>query len=287
MNATASPDAAYTIRRMRADEIGLALDWAAAEGWNPGLNDALAFHAADPHGFFIGELDGEPVACLSAVAYGDTLGFIGLYIVAPAFRGRGFGMRLWNAGIASRGERTIGLDGVVSQQANYRRMGFQLAYRNVRFEGRARDGAPTSAGIVEASAVPFERIADYDHRMFGAPREAFLRAWLAQPEGAALVALRDGRVRGYGVLRACRSGYKIGPLFADDARIADDLYGALVARVPGAAVFLDVPEANPEAVALAVRHGMSSVFETARMYTKAPPAVPLDCVFGVTSFELG
>ncbi|MDR5754282.1 MULTISPECIES: GNAT family N-acetyltransferase [unclassified Caballeronia] len=287
MNATVNRDAAYTIRRMRADEIGLALDWAAVEGWNPGLNDARAFHAADPHGFFIGELDGEPVACLSAVAYGDTLGFIGLYIVAPAFRGRGFGIRLWNAGIASLGERNIGLDGVVSQQANYRRLGFRLAYRNVRFEGLARDDAPTSAAIVEASAVPFEQIAAYDRRMFCAPREAFLRAWLAQPEGAALVAQENGRVRGYGVLRACRSGYKIGPLFADDARIADDLYGALVARVPGAAVFLDVPEANSEAVALAVRHGMSSVFETARMYTKAPPAVPLDCVFGVTSFELG
>ncbi|SAK54178.1 N-acetyltransferase GCN5 [Caballeronia arationis] len=287
MNATAARDAAYTIRRMRADEVGLALEWAAAEGWNPGLHDAPAFHAADPHGFFIGEMDGEPVGCLSAVAYGESLGFIGLYIVASAFRGVGLGIRLWNTGIEYLGERNIGLDGVVSQQANYRRSGFRLAYRNVRFEGLARDDAATCGGIVEASAVPFEQIADYDRRMFCAPREAFLRAWLDQPEGAALVALENGRVQGYGVLRACRSGYKIGPLFADDSRIADDLYGALVARVPGATVFLDVPEANPEAVALARRHGMSSIFETARMYTKAPPAVPLDCVFGVTSFELG
>jgi hypothetical protein len=89
------------------------------------------------------------------------------------------------------------------------------------------------------------------------------------------------------VLRACQSGHKIGPLFADDEHIADDLFTSLIAAVPGETVFLDVPEANPAAVALARRHGMSSVFETARMYTKTPPDVPLARVFGVTSFELG
>ena len=56
--------------------------------------DAI-FRAADPDGFFIGEWRGEPVACLSAVAYGEDFGFIGLYIVKQAFRGRGFGMRVW------------------------------------------------------------------------------------------------------------------------------------------------------------------------------------------------
>jgi len=35
------------------------------------------------------------------------------------------------------------------------------------------------------------------------------------------------------------------------------------------------------------RHGMQKVFETARMYTGQPPAVPIGCIFGVTSFELG
>ena len=145
-----------------------------------------------------------------------------------------------------------------------------------------------SAGIVAASEVPFHRIVDYDCLLFSAARPGFLRLWLDQPGGIALVAPdAAGRVRGYGVLRACQSGHKIGPLFADDEHIADDLFTSLIAAVPGETVFLDVPEANPAAVALARRHGMSSVFETARMYTKTPPDVPLARVFGVTSFELG
>ncbi len=32
---------------------------------------------------------------------------------------------------------------------------------------------------------------------------------------------------------------------------------------------------------------MTSVFETARMYTQHAPEIALDRVFGVTSFELG
>ena len=82
------------------------------------------------------------------------------------------------------------------------------------------------------------------------------------------------------MLRPCRSGYKIGPLFADDIAIAAALHDALVAAVPGETVFLDVPEVNAAAVALAVRHDMKSVFETARMYTGEPPGCPSSACTG-------
>lgn len=38
---------------------------------------------------------------------------------------------------------------------------------------------------------------------------------------------------------------------------------------------------------LARRHGMREVFATARMYNREIPALPLDGIFGVTTFELG
>ena len=71
----------YQISVMSLAEVSIALDWANAEGWNPGLNDAHTFYAADPSGFLIGKLDGQPIATISAVKYGLTFGFIGLYIV--------------------------------------------------------------------------------------------------------------------------------------------------------------------------------------------------------------
>ncbi|TCK38916.1 ribosomal protein S18 acetylase RimI-like enzyme [Paraburkholderia sp. BL8N3] len=289
MTETGNTDPAFSIRRMTPGDVELALEWAAAEGWNPGRHDARCFFAADPQGFFIGEQGGEPVGCVSAVAYGDGFGFIGLYIVKPEFRGKGLGMRLWEAGMAYLGDRNIGLDGVVAQQANYRRSGFRLAYRNIRFEGTAQGSAGGGAppGIVELPAVPFGQLVDYDSLMFSAPRPAFLRAWCDQPGAVARGAMKDGGLRGYGVLRPCRSGYKIGPLFADESATAAALHDALVAAVPGETVFLDVPEVNAAAVALAVRRDMKSVFETARMYTGEPPGVPVERVYGVTTFELG
>src|ERR687897_410610 len=115
---------ALTIRTMRPDEIPIAVDWAAAEGWNPGLADAACFAAADPQGFFIGEFEGAPAATVSCVNYGADFAFLGFYIVRKDLRGRGFGLRLWDAAIAHAGSRVIGLDGVVAQQQNYRKSGF-------------------------------------------------------------------------------------------------------------------------------------------------------------------
>jgi ribosomal protein S18 acetylase RimI-like enzyme len=285
MRRTAVADGDFIVRAMARDEVELSVEWAAAEGWNPGLHDARCFREADPGGFFVGEWRGEPVACLSAVAYDDGFGFIGLYIVKPAFRGRGFGIGVWRHGMRYLGERNVGLDGVVGQQANYRKSGFRLAYRNIRYQGVVR--AAAGAHGVPVADLPVEPLLAYDRLCFPAARERFLRAWLAQPDAVALAAVDAGRVAGYGVLRRCRAGYKVGPLFADNADVATGLLHALAARVPGATVVLDVPEANPAAVALAERHGMKSVFETARMYTKGAPAIAIERVFGVTSFELG
>ncbi|EIF34955.1 acetyltransferase (GNAT) family protein [Burkholderia sp. Ch1-1] len=279
----------FVVRRMSAGDVALAVEWAALEGWNPGLHDAACFRAADPDGFFIGEWRGEPVACLSAAAYGEDFGFIGLYIVKQAFRGRGFGMRIWRHGMDYLRNRNVGLDGVVAQQANYRRSGFKLACRNIRFQGVVQDIARSEshADLHNASALPFESLSHYDRQCFPASREHFLAAWLAQRGAIARVAVRDGRVVGYGVLRRCRTGSKIGPLFADNGEIAGHLFSALTLSIPGEAFFFDVPEINADAVALAERHGMTSVFETARMYTHEPPAISIERVFGVTSFELG
>ncbi|MFO1310867.1 MAG: GNAT family N-acetyltransferase [Burkholderiales bacterium] len=278
----------YRIRQLAPRDIGLCVDWAAAEGWNPGLHDAACFAAADATGFFAGCLNGEPVATISVVKYGATFAFLGLYIVAPAQRGRGYGLALWNHALATARGRNVGLDGVVAQQDNYTRSGFALAYRNIRYRGLRGSDAPLDARVVPLSRFRFEEIARYDRAFFPEARDAFLRAWIAQPGAKAMAVEQAGRMGGYGVIRPCRTGFKIGPLFAEDASCAEALFHALTMRVPaGSGIFLDVPEPNRAAIALAERHGMIPVFETARMYTGPAPRLPLTRLFGVATFELG
>jgi ribosomal protein S18 acetylase RimI-like enzyme len=270
---------------MTEADLALALEWAAEEGWNPGLHDARSFYAADPDGFLLGELEGAPVGSVSAVCYGPGFGFLGLYIVKPQFRGRGFGLALWRAALEHLGDRIVGLDGVLAQQENYRKSGFRLAFRNIR--QRREGGGAAPHGLVDLAAVPFDEIVRYDATAFPSPRTTFLKSWIAQPQACALGDMGGQSLKGYGVLRACREGFKIGPLFADDSEIAERLLAGLIARAPGAPVFLDTPEANPAALALAKRFRMASVFETARMYKNGSPEMRLDRSFGVTSFELG
>ena len=279
------PGGDYKIKTMSRAEVDLAIAWGAAEGWNPGLEDAACFYAADPNGFFLGVLDGEPIACVSAVTYGDSFGFLGFYILQPEHRGGGYGLGIFNAAMAYLGDRNAGLDGVVAQQHNYRKSGYRFAYRNLRYEGtgRGRDGAD----VVAAGSIPFDELAAYDRMCFPAPRDGFLKCWIGLPDSTALAIRRETALAGYGVIRRCRRGHRIGPLFADDPAAAEALFGALCARAAGEPVFLDVPEPNGAAVELAERHGMRVIHETARMYTKGAPEIALERIFGVTTFELG
>jgi hypothetical protein len=281
-------DGKYLVRTMTRGEIGLAVDWAAAEGWNPGLGDADCFHAADPRGFLVGLLGDEPIATISVVKYGASFGFLGFYIVKPGYRGQGHGIAIWNAGLAYLQGRVVGLDGVVDQQDNYRKSGFVLAYRNVRYQGTSKRQTIGSKGIVPLSTLAFEEIAAYDRPFFPDDRTRFLKCWIDRPHSRALGFVRDGALSGYGVIRPCRSGYKVGPLFADSPEIAESLFLALQENVAeGAQVFLDTPAVNAAAVDLATRHAMTASFETARMYAGRCPDMPMHRLYGVTTFELG
>lgn len=277
----------YEIRTMTRPQVDLAVDWAAREGWNPGLHDADCFFESDRGGFLAGWLDGEPVATISAVRYGETFAFVGFYIVEPRFRGRGFGLRLWNAAMAGVAGRNVGLDGVVDQQDNYRKSGFRLAWRNIRYEG-AGGGDAGDTGVEALAAQDFPEVDAYDRPFFPDRRDRFLRAWLALP-GSVVAGIRErGRLVGYGVIRPCRNGSKIGPLFADSAELAERLFDYLRAQARvGQPVFLDIPQTNPAARDLVERHGMRPMFETARMYTGAFPDLPAARLFGITTFELG
>lgn len=281
------------IRAVGADEFQTAIDWAMDEGWNPGLDDLPVFHAADPQGFLMGFRDGAPVSSISVVRYGDDYGFLGFYIAHPDARGTGAGIAIWNAGMAYLAGRTVGLDGVVDQQENYKKSGFVLAGRNIRYTGVPTIGTVTADGvdIRDVTQAGLAALLPYDRAFFGAPRDEFAAAWACpgkQARRRGMIAIADGDLAGYGVIRECLRGYKIGPLFADTETVAAALFAALVGRAaPDSDISIDPPEGNKAATRFAEQVGMAPVFETARMYKGAVPELPIDRIFGLTTFELG
>ncbi len=275
----------FTVRTMSRLELDEVVGWARGEGWNPGVHDATPFHAADPEGFLVGVLDGRPIASISVVRYGGSFGFLGFYIVVPEHRGRGYGLRLWQAGMARLEGRLVGLDGVPDQQANYRRSGFRPAYRTARYGGPAPDGH--ADGLVDARSVPFDALLALDARLFPGPRAGFLAAWIALPESRAVVALDGGEIVGFGVRRRSADGHRVGPLYAGSRAIAERLVLGLARGLHGEPLSLDVPEVNPDAAAVAEGFGFSPAFETARMYTGSPPSIDAARLYATTTLELG
>lgn len=275
----------FIVETATLKEMDTLLALANAEGWNPGLSDAAPFYYTDPNGFFIGKLNGELVGCISAVGYDSKYGFLGLYIVVPKYRGMGYGLQLWHHAISYLGNRTIGLDGVVAQQDNYKKSGFQFFYNNIRFGGTGK--GRLSDDLVAISEVPFQTIVEFDTPIFGANRSHFLQHWFQTPHSGGFAKIVDNKLTGYGWIRQCGIGYKIGPLYAKDYATAQDIFLALLVRSGHSEIFLDVPQINDAAIKLAHEHGLKIVFETARMYKGIPPKQHVKNVFGVSTFELG
>lgn len=278
-------DRSQEIRPLALDEARTLVDWARCEGWNPGLADADVFHATDPDGF-IGLFEGHALAAaISAVRYAPDFGFIGLFIVRPDRRGHGLGRAVWDAAMSRLDGVTIGLDGVREQQANYARQGFVPAFRTIRYAGAAPAASPDPRvrAFAPEHAAMVSRI---DRRCFPADRRAFLAGWL-QPPHRTFVHTDGARVDGYGTLRRCSDGHKIGPLLACEADAARRLVEAIAATVPTETIVIDVPQTNQPAAHLVEALGLAPVFETMRMYRGPAPDISMDEVFGITTFELG
>ncbi len=284
------------IRNMTRSEVEELVEWAAREGWNPGLHDAQLFWATDPEAFIAADIDGEMIGGGAITSYNGEFGFMGFFIVRPEYRGRGFGNRLWHVRRQRLLDRlrpgaSIGLDGVFDMQNYYAQGGFAFSHRNMRFRAEITE-QPTTPGdddknIVPLAAVPFDQVLDYDRTCFPTMRPTFLRGWISQPDALALGYVRDGKLNGYGVVRRCREGCKVGPLFADDTPVAEALYARLTRFAVGGPLFLDAPENNPAAMKFVAHHQMVGVFGCARMYLGPPPILTHERIFGVTTFELG
>lgn len=286
MNTTSR---ASKIHVLDPDEAVTMCQWAAAEGWNPGLHDAQIFPQSDPEGFFGLNSDGRLAGTISAVRYGDEYAFVGFFIVRPGLRGHLLGPSLAQAAISRIEGIPTGIDGVLENVGKYERIyGFQQAWKNIRFELASPPSGGVSDTPIPLTSLPLEELIAFDTRFFPARREKFLRLWVSQPGSHALaVKSSAGTLEGYGVIRPCVKGWKIGPLFASGKDVAENLFVGLCSAAGNGPVYLDVPESNPAALALVHRFGMIPAFSTARMFRDSPKEVDLGGIFGITSFELG
>ncbi len=275
------------IDKMNRQEMDLAVEWARQEGWNPGVNDAECFYNTDPTGFYTAKIKNRIVGTTSIVKYSSDYAFVGFIIVHPEFRRRGIGSMLQRFCETSCRNMNAGLDGVLQMQTSYERYGFKFAHKNYRFTGKIT--GKKSNLCVPISQKDFEEVVAFDAKYFSTPRPEFLKCWLFQENAKSFIIRKKAsrKICGYGLIRKCFNGHKIGPLFAETQEIAKTILDSLASSVPNEEIFLDVPEPNKTGVALAKSYGMKTVFATARMYTNQQFELPINGIYGITTFELG
>lgn len=278
----------FVISVMTQQELNdIAIQWAKNEGWNPGLYDADSFYAQDPQGFFIGRLNDEIIGCCSAVTYETSFAFFGHYVVKEKYRAQGYGIQMTQHRLNYVGNRVTGLDGVLNMCDKYANLGFRTTHLNIRHEGISPTITKLDKHIFALQNDMIPDVIQYDSKYFPAERPRFLEKWLAPPAGNVFLYISQNTIQGYGVIRQCFTGYKIGPLFAESSEIAEKILRALLSKIPGETFYLDTPEPNSAALSLADAYQMKPSFKTLRMYKNGQPDINLAHVFGITTFELG
>ncbi|MGI9274904.1 MAG: GNAT family N-acetyltransferase [Endozoicomonas sp.] len=278
------------ITPLTADEAQVMFDWVQQEGWNPGVHDAATFHKSCP-GALVGLKRGnELIAVAAAFNHNHAFSYFGLYIVKPEYRGQGYGIQLTRYRLNKAGYRNIALDGVMEQYQRYRRIGFRLAHRTLRYQFQNAPAAdtPFPESLQPLKDMRLIELLEYEQRLFPGKRKGYLKAWVTQPEALAWCIWKDKKIRGYALMRPCMEGFKIGPWFADSNDYASQLLTTLLDQAKGQPVYCDIPEPNQEALKLAEQlQGKPSGYETMRMYRGYQPDLDLERVFGVTSLEAG
>jgi ribosomal protein S18 acetylase RimI-like enzyme len=279
------------LKKLNKNDLTTLIQWASNEGWNPGKNDLEVFWNTDPDGFYGFYYDDKLIAGGAIISYNKEFGFMGLFIVHKDFRSKGIGKKLWHLRRDLLINRlhdyaSIGMDGVLDMQSFYSKGGFNIAFRDERYEFNSKT-IPFSNNVSLINQEDFEKITAYDNFYFGFQRAVFLKNWLQMPESKAIKYTENNKILGYAVIRKAETGYKIGPLFADNTIIAEELFKSCLSMDSNDSVFLDIPTTNQNAVNLVKKYHGKYVFECARMYYGATPKIEINNVYGITTFELG
>ncbi len=280
-----------SIQKITKQDLTTLIGWASLEGWNPGKHDIDVFWNTDPDGFYGVKVNDQLIAGGAIISYAGEFGFMGLFIVQSQYRNDGIGNKLWHARknmLKSRLKEnaSIGMDGILAMQPYYQKGGFNIAFRDERYEFQGKEYT-YSDNVSPIVPEDFEDILKYDSLNFGFERRQFLTQWLKMPDSMAIKYKHNNEIVGYAVIRRAEKGYRIGPLFAQNDETAEDLLKCCLSNSSEDSVHLDIPTINENAINLVKKYNGKYIFECARMYCGEAPNIPIKDVYGITSFELG
>ena len=274
-----------------------------AEGWSGMLHFWPIIYAVDQNGYYMLLQNNKKIASISMVSYpGIKFAYVGMFIVDKKFRGQGFGKMLFekilNHTLTNRGITTIGLNCYEAMSPLYRRLGFETHTVDGIWKLTGFNVKPIDTIQLSTLSTPMlSKLIAYDATVFSTTRGEFLRGMVLKPNTVSVFAEEGNQIQGYGIMSQrdpaqpeAAISYRIGPLYANNKEIANELLQRLVAAVnllPEQAVYLEAPDNNIDALEILMQFGFKRVASMDKMYLGTPPKVAEAKIFGYTSLAFG
>lgn len=294
----------FSIRSAKsADEVNQAMKWATEEGWNVGKHDGQTYYEAFKEGCKLLMLDDKtPIGAIFLAAYGKNFVFIGLYILEKNYRGNGLGKVLWQHAMKEIESFNAALYAVPEQIDRYKKSGFNFSYNvnrwNIKTKGSKqldiKDENTTQIDSKDENLLT--QISEYDARMFPKPRFNLIKLLLKANATIGFVIRNKQQIEGYGIIRECQRGYRLGPLYANTLESAKNVTERLLKSIDkeNQIVIVDSPS-EKENHHIKYFHEYFSSEPDKPSNTQAmskdtmPPEVGnnLDKLYGACSLELG
>lgn len=233
------------VQFLRQTDLAEAIRLEESERWNQTEADWKRIQRLCPQGCFAAFCQGSLVGTVTTINYQRKLAWLGMMLVKQEHRGRGIGKRLMSASLnycKQAGIETIKLDATPAGEPLYASLGFRSEAIVERWEGIAPFGFQRRRGLVGLDDSMRQELHEIDQEAFGADRGELLNALIADAYCDAAVVSADcsRSLAGYGLARRGNRAFYVGPIIAVDQSEAASLLDAILARLQGQKVYLDL-----------------------------------------------
>lgn len=243
----------FQVSLMKLVDFKEVNQWCIDEGWNIGIYDSEIYYKIDPVGHYIARTD-ETVASLSLIKHHSTFFTLGPFIVHKSYRGQGVGEALWNVAMARMIKESpdahIALYAVSEQVERYKKADFVpvLTIQRWYIDSNQSISPSVCDQCTTITNKLIHSVGLYYQNHYVNNRDLLFNELLLKPETNGLVFMDDNVIKGFGFIRRCIRGFRIGALVADTPEIAQTLIAGLLVFAQSAPVFIDVPSSNPHGI---------------------------------------
>ena len=261
------------LRTMTSEDILGGIRLKDLAGWNQTREDWERFLKASPNGCFVGEVDGKVCGTVTTICYENRFAWIGMVLVDPEHRSKGFGTQLLEKAIKHLDELqvpTIKLDATPQGKHIYEKLGFVSECELERWTFRRT--AIDESKVVDRdlyepmSSVLLESILAADREVFGADRRFLLKDLYKNEPTFTLGNCLDGTVEGYAFGRRGSFADHLGPWMARNSGSARRLLEAFLTRSKRDVLVVDCLKTNHFAGSLLRSLGFVYSRPLTRMY---------------------